>query len=369
MFGFTGTEGAAGTYFGYESGNGNNFTLHTYGGDVTDSPIVNDQWVYLTATYDPNQAGGAINVYYNGALKATQVVQNGVLGTLNNFGIELPDRGGWTEDVTTWPFTTALERCGIAQMYTSQVNNILPVTTNVVLRQHCGHFGPQRHRPDGGSLSDNGTFKNGVVTNGGATPSTLILTPAASTTFSGSIQDGTQATSLVVNGPGTQVLAGNSTYTGGTTIQQGTLQLGDGVARNGSILGGVFNNGAWSSPTPCAGFPGQITGVGSLTMNGPGTLTLNNNSNTFTGSLTVAGGVLEVTKLNDGSGGNGANGTGAITVGGNVGVPTLRFIGTNDFTTRAINLVGANAGLDSSDSGEGMVFGGPISIGTARGRT
>jgi fibronectin-binding autotransporter adhesin len=37
------------------------------------------------------------------------------------------------------------------------------------------------------------------------------------------------------------VLTGANTYTGGTTINAGTLQLGDGTT-NGSIIGNVTNN-------------------------------------------------------------------------------------------------------------------------------
>ena len=56
-------------------------------------------------------------------------------------------------------------------------------------------------------------------------PSVLTVSPTGSSIFSGSIQgSGTLGTiSLVMNGPGTQVLAGSNSYTGGTTINAGTL--------------------------------------------------------------------------------------------------------------------------------------------------
>jgi autotransporter-associated beta strand protein len=66
----------------------------------------------------------------------------------------------------------------------------------------------------------------GTVTNGAATSATLMLSPSGGTaTFSGAIQDGTGQVSLVMNGAGTQILAGSNTYTGATTITAGTLQL------------------------------------------------------------------------------------------------------------------------------------------------
>ncbi len=76
------------------------------------------------------------------------------------------------------------------------------------------------------SLSD-GSNGGGLVTNSVAVPVTLTLAPTGgSTTFSGSIQDGTPGaqTSLTLNGPGVQVLAGANTYSGLTTISVGTLE-------------------------------------------------------------------------------------------------------------------------------------------------
>ena len=58
-------------------------------------------------------------------------------------------------------------------------------------------------------------------------------------TFSGVIS-GTGA--LVQAGSGTLILTGNNTYTGGTTISTGTLQIGNG-GTTGNIVGDVTDNG------------------------------------------------------------------------------------------------------------------------------
>ncbi len=71
------------------------------------------------------------------------------------------------------------------------------------------------------SLSD-GNGGGGTVTNSVAS-SVLTLAPTGSTTFSGSIVDGSGTVALALNGPGTQVLSGTNTYSGGTTVNNGTL--------------------------------------------------------------------------------------------------------------------------------------------------
>jgi autotransporter-associated beta strand protein len=48
--------------------------------------------------------------------------------------------------------------------------------------------------------------------------------------------------SVTQAGIGTAILTGNNTYSGGTTITAGTLQLGNGGA-TGSIIGNVADNG------------------------------------------------------------------------------------------------------------------------------
>ncbi|WP_179215134.1 autotransporter-associated beta strand repeat-containing protein, partial [Achromobacter xylosoxidans] len=103
-------------------------------------------------------------------------------------------------------------------------------------------------------------------------------------------------------GSGTTVLTGSNSYTGGTTIAAGTLQLGDGGA-SGSILGDVANNGALAfNRSDVQTFPGLISGSGTVNQIGTGTTILTAN-NTYTGGTTIAAGTLQL--------GNGGT-TGAI---------------------------------------------------------
>ena len=95
---------------------------------------------------------------------------------------------------------------------------------------------------------------------------------------------------LTKGGEGTPSLTTANTYTGGTTINNGTLRL-DG----GSVAGNIVNHSllVWNL-TASQTFGGTISGTGSVTKDGAGTLVLASNANSFTGNTTIQGGVLEL---------------------------------------------------------------------------
>ena len=99
--------------------------------------------------------------------------------------------------------------------------------------------------------------------------------------------------SVIQAGTGTTILTGDSSYTGGTTISAGTLQLGDG-GTTGSILGDVADNGTLAfDRSDTVAFPGVISGSGGLAQIGPGTTTLTG-ANTYTGGTTISAGTLQL---------------------------------------------------------------------------
>lgn len=123
---------------------------------------------------------------------------------------------------------------------------------------------------------------------------------------------------------GTLVLAGNNTYTGGTTIAAGTLQLGEG-GTSGSITGDVVNNGTLAfDRSDVQTFGGAISGSGGVTQMGSGTTTLTS-ANSYTGATTVSGGTLLIEGDQSAATGattvqNGGTLGGTGTLGGNVTV-------------------------------------------------
>ena len=133
----------------------------------------------------------------------------------------------------------------------------------------------------------------GIVTNSGPGPATLTVGGDNSdTTFKGSIRDGAGTTALVKEGTGTTILTGSHTYTGGTTISGGILQIGNGGA-GGSIIGDVANNAILAiNRSDTFTFAGLISGSGALQQNGAGTTILTAN-NSYTGATTInAGGLI-----------------------------------------------------------------------------
>ncbi|WP_206026254.1 autotransporter domain-containing protein [Roseimicrobium sp. ORNL1] len=94
-------------------------------------------------------------------------------------------------------------------------------------------------------------------------------------------------------GSGKTILTGANTYTGGTTIQNGILQIGAGGAM-GSIVGDVFNDASLVFDVSTdIGLDGDITGSGTLTKQGVGTLTLTGDS-TLGGVTTINAGALQI---------------------------------------------------------------------------
>ena len=98
---------------------------------------------------------------------------------------------------------------------------------------------------------------------------------------------------LTKNGAGTLVLTGANTYAGDTTIQAGTLQVGNG-GTTGNIAGNVYNNGVLAfCRADTVTFSGNISGSGGLTQQGTGTLILTGASS-YSGATNVQSGTLQI---------------------------------------------------------------------------
>ncbi len=228
--------------------------------------------------------------------------------------------------------------------------NLLPVTTNVTIA------GNGVLALDGASqqLASLSGASSASVTNSGIADVILTINGTTTTTFSGIISNGaTNKITLVKNGVGTQILAGNNTYTGATTINTGTLQLGDGGTTGAiSPLSALTDNGTLiinRSNTATQGVDfGLITGTGGFVQAGSGT-TIFNQTNTYSGTTVVNAGTLKI--LASISGDATVNG-GALAINGAIsGTTTVNSGGTLAGDNGALANVNINSGGTLSPGG------------------
>ncbi|KLD64106.1 hypothetical protein Y882_08475 [Dyella japonica DSM 16301] len=171
-------------------------------------------------------------------------------------------------------------------------------------------------------IADNSTASGPIFLNGNA----RIDAPFAhdTGTFSGVIDDLGRSFQLEKAGPGMVTFTGNNTYTGGTLLSEGTLQIGNG-GTSGSVVGNLIDQGTLVfNRSDAASFAGIISGTGTVTQSGTGTLTFTGN-NTYTGTTTVDPGTLLINGNQTAANGavnvdSGATLGGSGTTGGNVTV-------------------------------------------------
>ena len=128
----------------------------------------------------------------------------------------------------------------------------------------------------GGTLRFSGGFLAGVLMQNDG----LIAFDASGDLSLGHVATGSGR--LVMEGSGTLTIFTDNTYSGGTTISAGAIQLGDG-GTTGSITGNILNNGVLIfNRSNTLLVPGAISGSGSVQQSGTGTSILLGN-NTYTG--------------------------------------------------------------------------------------
>jgi autotransporter-associated beta strand protein len=143
------------------------------------------------------------------------------------------------------------------------------------------------------------------------------IAPSA-VTFDNSANDYTLSGSGAITGPakltksgtGKLTITGGHTHTGGTVVNAGVLELGDGTT-NGSLAGTIaneanltFNNGLPQTLSTV------LSGTGSLTKTGAGTLTVSTAQNHAGGTNAEAG----IVQLFGSNNGNSSAGTGTLTI-------------------------------------------------------
>ncbi len=253
------------------------------------------------------------------------------------------------------------------------------------------------------TLSGSGslTISNGILANDSANinvpialandqtwPVTINQTLAV-----GGVISGDQALTLS-GGSGTLALAGANTFTGGITVSNGTLQLGNGSATGNAGTGGITlargsagadnfnsglavnetggpifsnavtliagNQGTYVTAGQTATLSGVISGSGQLWVNGPGTLILSNTANSYSGGTMLASSALGALQLDSfakaGSGNITFNAAGGTLIYAGPSALTTGKLGTSVFQggSSVINITNASVTLTN-----GTVMTGP----------
>jgi len=153
----------------------------------------------------------------------------------------------------------------------------------------------------GGATIDAGASNNLTFTNAftatGTDDKTLVLTGATTNNdIQGAIVDNSVSNTTAINkqGSGTWILSGVNTFTGTTTVTEGTLQIGSG-GTTGSLASTSIVNGATLeiNRSDAISYSGVISSSGAVTKKGTGTLTLSG-ANTYTGNTTITTGNIEI---------------------------------------------------------------------------
>ena len=209
-------------------------------------------------------------------------------------------------------------------------------------------------------LQDGSQIFGNVVANATANTDRLRLGGTGFSILGGSIGAAGQYRNFDIfekTGSGTWALTGNNTATTNWTIQQGTLQLGNG-GTTGSIIGNVTNNGTLSfNRSNTYTYAGVISGTGAVNQIGDGTTVLTG-TNTYIGGTTISRGVLSVS-----ADGNLGSAAGGLTFNGGI----LQVTGTGfTGTPRAITWGAAGGGFDIADAAnnftvsQSLAGGGPL---------
>ncbi|MCA0014763.1 autotransporter-associated beta strand repeat-containing protein [Mesorhizobium sp. B292B1B] len=163
----------------------------------------------------------------------------------------------------------------------------------------------------------------GVGVDGGAGTDSLQVSTTLNRTLDGAQIAGFE--SLDKQGTATLTLTGNHSYSAGTTVTQGTLQIGNGATAGSLTTPTVVNNGTLAFNLNSAySFAGAISGTGAVNKLGTGTTTLTG-TNSYTGATNVNAGTLLVNGNQAGATGqtsvaSGATLGGTGTIGGSVTV-------------------------------------------------
>ena len=222
---------------------------------------------------------------------------------------------------------------------------------------------------DAVTFDNTSTNNNDVQLVGNLAPSTITVNATRNYKFAGtgSITGGG---TLTKSGTGTLVVATNNTFTGGVTINAGTVQIGDGGTTGSLGTGPIANEGSLViNRSGTATVPNIISGsAGTVTLTGGGTITMSGVNN-YAGTTTIASGTVVVTNATitgttvGSSLGDTVTSPGDVVINSGAAVDLVGSTGTNtlNFGQKNFKVVGTGVGgtgviTNSGTIGQANVF-------------
>ena len=283
-------------------------------GTISGTAVVNIQTPNLTTTIN-TLSGGQVNV----GVQTSGIRSRVTIGSLQGGGLAVNQSGIVTVSAIAGPITSlsvdgtatlpsaALSVTGAASFGANAVLNggslsaaSFAVSGGTIRTVLTGTGALIKTGNSTATLTGANTFSGGTTISGGTlvvnsfglvgsitNNATLEFSQESNGTFAGAISGTGQ---VIKSGSGRIGLTGANVYTGGTTINGGTL-----VVTTSSLPGAVVNNATLQFNQDGRGtFKGAISGTGAVLKSGAGAAGLTG-ANTYTGGTTVDGGTLIVT--------------------------------------------------------------------------
>lgn len=275
--------------------------------------------------------------------------------------VDYPTAGALTGTFTNWNVTGTgaytMNGVGPASFRLGNSGGTISITNSntSTLRGVLMPSGSQSASITGGFIRPNRSASGA----GGNSPMNFVQNSVAGDlTISSNISNASSSTtvSLVKGGVGKMIITAATGYTGGTFINGGTLQIGDGGA------GGAILNSSLMVIQPSASFIMNVTadsvmnqaisGSGSYTQQGSGTTTLGGASTGYTGTININGGAIAATSL-----ANLGSGTAMGINGGQ-----LKFLGAFDPTSKTVTI--GSSGATFNTNGNAVSFANAFNTGS-----
>jgi fibronectin-binding autotransporter adhesin len=251
----------------------------TQSGDVTGTGSLTVQAGTLTLAGNGSYSGTTTN---SATLRVGAGGSTGSLGSgaVQNDGSLVFDRTGTITNAGSISGVGSLTKQGSGTVALAANNNYAGATTISAGTLQIGAGGTSGTLGTAPTVSANGTLafnRSDLIT------STVVVSGTGR---------------LEQKGPGTLTLVTTNSYSGGTIVSGGTLQLGDGVLTATLGTGSVTNNGTLVINRPDDFFlTNAITGSGTLVKVGTNTLRFNNgtaNANTYSGGTVISNGMIRL---------------------------------------------------------------------------